>query len=153
MFLDKQNEFSDAQAVTVTALSTNVIDTLPMTGNPNATQDLSANGGVGPFVMFSVPTAFTAGGAATLTITIESDSTANLATSPTVHWTSADIPVASLIAGYQFFVPLPIGQVERYLGVRYTVGTGPMTAGAIDAAVVRDIQTWRSYATASASNA
>jgi hypothetical protein len=152
MFLDKQNEFSDAQAVTVTALSTNVIDTLPMTSNPNVSQDLSAHGG-GPYILFSVPTAFTAGGAATLTITIESDSTANLATSPTVHWTSAAIPVASLVAGYQFFVPIPIGLVERYLGVRYTVATGPMTAGAIDAAVVRDIQTWRSYATASASNA
>lgn len=153
MFLDKQNEFSDAQAVTVTALSTNVIDTLPMTSNPNVTQDLSARGVPGPYIMFAVPTAFTAGGAATLTITIESDSTANLATSPTVHWTSSAIPVASLVAGYQFFVPLPIGQVERYLGVRYTVATGPMLTGNIDAAVVRDLQAWRSYATASASNA
>lgn len=152
MFLDKQNEFSDAQAVTVTALSTNVIDTLPMTSNPNVSQDLAGGGG-GPYIMFTVPTAFTAAGAATLTITIESDSTANLATSPTTHWTSAAIPVASLVAGYQFYVPLPIGQVERYLGVRYTVATGPMTAGAIDAAVVRDLQAWRSYATGSASNA
>ena len=151
MFLDKQNEFSDAQAVTVTALSTNVIDTLPMTSNPNVVQSLATAGGIGPYVMFAVSTTFTAAGAATLTITIESDSTANLATSPTVHWTSSAIAVATLVAGYQFFVPLPIGLVERYLGVRYTVATGPFTAGAIDAAIVRDIQAWRSYAVGSAS--
>lgn len=154
MFLDKQNEFSDSQAVTVTAISTNVIDTLPMANNPNLVQNLGASANqAAAFLVLQVDTTFTAAGAATLTISLESDSTANLATSPTVHFTSAAIPVASLVAGTTLLViPLPTGNYERYLGLRFTVGTGPFTAGAISGFITRDIQTWRPYATASAPN-
>lgn len=154
MLLDKQNEFSDSQAVTVTAISTNVIDTLPMANNPNLVQNLGASANqANAFLVIQVDTTFTAAGAGTLTISLESDSTANLATSPTVHYTSAAIALAGLVGGTTILViPLPSGNYERYLGLRYTVGTGPMTAGAISAFITRDIQTWRPYASASASN-
>ena len=63
-----------------------------------------------------------------LAITIESDSTADLATSATVHYSSGAILLATLAAGYQFIIPLPPGDYERYVGARYTVtGTNPTT--------------------------
>jgi hypothetical protein len=152
MLLDKQNEFSDSQAVTATAISTNVIDTMPGNSFTNVVQNLGGFAGAA-FLVVQVDTTFTAGGAATLTISLESDSTANLATSPTVHFSTAALAVATLTAGRTLLViPLPLGDFERYLGVRYTVATGPMTAGAISAFLTRDPQTWKPYAVASASN-
>lgn len=145
--LDKQNEFSDSQAVTVTAISTNVIDTMAGFG-PGVTSATTSNLG-GPeaiYLVIEVDTTFTAGGAATLIASLESDSTANLATSPTVHFTTAAIPVASLTAKSKVaVVGLPFGAYEKYLGVRYTVGTGPMTAGAISAYLTRDPSFWVAY--------
>lgn len=148
MLMDKQLEFSDSQAFTATSVSTNVVDTLPMSGNPNLVQNLG--GSPGAFLIFQVDTAF-AGTAGTVTITLESDSTANLATSPTTHYSSGVIGQAALVAGYQLVIPLPIGSYERYLGLRYTVG-GTITAGAVSAFISLDVQNWRPYATASASN-
>ena len=141
--LDKQNEFSDSQAITATAISTNVVDTLP-----GIRAGLTANlGGIeAAFVVIEVDTTFTAGGAATLNVSLESDSTANLATSPTVHFQSGPVALANLAAKAKVAViPLPSGAYERYLGLRYTVGTGPMTAGAISAYITRDPSTWQAY--------
>lgn len=142
--LDKQNEFSDSQAVTVTAISTNVIDTMPgLRAGPTS----NLGGPESIYLVIEVDTTFTAGGAATLTASLESDSTANLATSPTVHYATAAIPVASLTAKSKIVAPvgLPFGAYERYLGVRYTVGTGPMTAGAVSAYLTRDPSYWVAY--------
>lgn len=147
--LDKQNEFSDSQAITVTAISTNVINTLPGASFTNVTQNLGGTLG-STFLVVQVDTLF-AGTAGTLNISLESDSTANLATSPTVHYSSGSIPQASLIAGYQLVIPLPFGNYEKYLGLRYTVG-GTITAGAVSAFLTRDVQTWKPYAVGSASN-
>jgi hypothetical protein len=151
MLVDKQLEFSDSQAVTTTAISTNVIDTLPMTGNPNLTQNLG--GFQGAFLVVQVDVTFT--GATSMAISLESDSTANLATSPTVHFNSGAILEASLIAGSNggnlIVIPLPAGAYERFLGLRYTV-VGTHTAGSISAFITRDIQNWRPYATLSAPN-
>lgn len=136
MILDLQTMFSGAvsaagvrsgQAVTSTAISTNVLD-LRQAATP-ATAD---EGIMGPdmFLIVQVETAATAAGAATVTISLESDSTADLATSATVHFTTAAIGKATLIAGFTAVrIPLPLDNYERYLGVRYTVATGPLTAG------------------------
>ncbi len=59
---------------------------------------------------------------------------------------------ATLVAGYQFYVQLPPGNYERYLGLRYDVSTSA-TAGKVSAFLSRDIQNWKPYATLSASNA
>lgn len=131
MILDKQTAFSAAQAVTVTAISTNVLDT-----RNASTPALVDEGLLGEdlWLVVQCDTAATAGGAATLTISLESDSTANLATSATVHWTSSAFALASLTAGAVLArIKLPSGNYERYLGVRYTVATGPLTAGAFSA--------------------
>lgn len=127
MILDERTEFSDAQAVTSSAIS-DVIDL-------GSTPTLRALALSGMFLVVTVDTAATAAGAATVTFSLESDSTADLATSATVHFTTSAIGKASLTAGsYQVVIPLPVAATyERYLGVRYTVATGPLTAGAFSA--------------------
>lgn len=141
--LDKQNEFSDSQAVTATAISTNVINTIPGIGG-GLTQNLGGPEAI--YLVVQVDTTFTAAGAATMDISLESDSTANLATSPTVHFRTGPLALAALAARAQpVVVPLPVGEYEKFLGVRYTIATGPMTAGAISAFLTRDPGTWRAY--------
>ncbi|SDV49195.1 Bbp16 family capsid cement protein [Chitinasiproducens palmae] len=142
MILDKTNEFSDSQVVTATAVSTNVIDLNPSNANP--VQDIGAGEPV--WFVAQVDASAAAAGAATVVITLESDSDPALATAPTVHYTSAAIPVAQLTAGAEpIKVRLPAGAYKRYLGVRYTVGTGPLTAGAFSTFITKDIQNKRQY--------
>jgi hypothetical protein len=139
MYVDTQLEFSDAQAVTSTAISTNVVDLHAAVGAGTAlTADTLIDQGVGTnlWLVVQTQTACTDSGSdATLTISLESDSTANLATSATVHYTTTALAFASFAtAGTRLVVlQLPRGNYERYLGVRYTVASGPLTAGAFDA--------------------
>ncbi|HCR0385266.1 TPA: hypothetical protein OMS42_002013 [Enterobacter kobei] len=143
MYLDKQAEFSDNQAVTATAISTNVMD-LNTAFNYNTGVDIGTGEDV--YLVLQVDSAATAAGAATVQITLESSAAAGL-TSSTVHFTSANYALSDLTAGKTLLaVKLPSGTYLRYLGVRYTVGTGPLTAGSFSAFLVKDIQAWRAYA-------
>ncbi len=143
MFIDLQTKFSAVQVVTATAISTNVTD-LRQANTP-----LLADEGIsGPemWLVISVDTTATAAGAATVQFSLESDSTADLATSPTVHYLSAVIGKASLVAGFTAVrIQLPSGDYERFLGVRYTVATGPLTAGAFTAFLTPDVARNVSY--------
>lgn len=147
MYVDKQAEFSDAQAVTATAISTNVMDLISNSSGLNATRDI----GTGQDVYLVVLTNTAATDSlsdATLTVSLESDSTVDLATSATVHFTTGALafaafsPAGTVLAA----VKLPMGEYERYLGVRYTVAAGPLTAGAFDAFLTTDVQAFRAYA-------
>lgn len=135
MIMDKLLQFSEAQAITATAVSTNVIDL-------GVNRDLGVDTEIDVFIQ--VDTAFTAAGAATLTIELQTDDNVSFS-SATALFTSAAIGKATLVAGYQpFRFKLP--QVtERYLRLNYTVATGPMTAGAITAALVTGRQNWTAY--------
>ncbi len=141
MILDKTNEFSDSQAVTATAISTNVIDHNPAA--KNALIDIGAGEPV--YFVVQVDQAATAGGAATVTITLESSDAAGL-TSSTVHFTTTAFALADMTQGKELVrVRLPSADYKRYLGVRYTVGTGPLTAGQFSAFLVKDAQTKQTY--------
>jgi hypothetical protein len=142
--LDAFCEFSDAQAVTSSAIS-NVFDS----GSDNTLKNL----GVGEpmwLVVLTQTTATDTSSDATLTVSLESDSTANLATSATVHYTTAALAFAAYATAGTVLVciPLPSGQYERYAGVRYTVASGPLTAGKFDAFLTRDPSLWQAYANA-----
>ena len=157
MYIDTNLEFSDAQAVTSTAISTNVFDTLSVAAGGgsvginggNATTDLGQAAEL--YLVVATQTACTdTGSDATLTITLESDSTANLATSPTVHYSTPALAFAAFATAGTRLVTLrlPHGLYERYLGVRYTVASGPLTAGAFDAFLTTDpAGVYRAYAT------
>lgn len=122
MIQDKQQTFSDEQAITATANSTNVVDLG------------SANKGPGEplYVNAQVIEAFTAGGSATLTISLETDDNDGFSSAKTLLTTPA-IGKADLIAGYMLAINQVPPGAERYLRLVYTVASGPMTAGKITA--------------------
>lgn len=136
MLMDQQNLFSDAQAITASANSSNVIDTLP--GGQNTKSGIGDGQDISLFAL--VNTSF-----ATLTslnIQVVSADTADLATNPIVHFDSGAIPVASLTAKARpVALDLPYGKYRRYVGLKYVVTGSNATAGAITAGLVEDLQT------------
>lgn len=128
MFIDKNLQVSNAQAVTSTAASTDVID-FGQT-NPNTGLDGHSN------MVITVDESATASGAATVTFAVQ-DSADNSSFSDVV--VTAAIGKATLVAGYQHVIPMPT-KLRRYCRVNYTVGTGPLTAGKFSAQVVCGIQ-------------
>lgn len=151
MILDKFLEFSDAQAVTATAISTNVVDLAPL-GNgvgTNTVRDIGA--GEDLYLIVRTLTAATdVGSDATLTVTFESSATENL-NSSTVHFSTVALAFAAFSpAGTELVrIALPGGNYQRYIGVRYTVANGPLTGGTFDAFIVKDAQSYRPYAVGS----
>jgi hypothetical protein len=130
MLIDAQQRFSNAQAVTSTAVGTNVID---------LTADRSINTGEPMGVVFLVTVAADqTTGDEDYTFDVEyasaaaQDAGVQLAGrlkfesgTPDAPYLDADL----LVAGFQFVIPLGpavVSQTARYLGVRYvTAGTSP----------------------------
>lgn len=152
-FLDNALLLSNAQAVTTTAASSTIYDiTGAGAGNPPPVSfgtatvfgaDMGTGDGMArPTCLFTIPTAFTAGGAATLTIQIQAatDNGSNQPNSYTTLWQTDALPVASLTAGALMNVPLPpvvIGEaLPRFYRFNYVVATGPMLTGKITAAIM-----------------
>lgn len=83
----------------------------------------------------------TAGAAGTIEFQLRSDSTANLATSPTIHlrsrvYTTDDAAANSPelnVNGKLLVCPLPVEAYERFLGIVAVIGTTDVTAGTIKA--------------------
>jgi len=83
---------------------------------------------------------FTAAGAATMVIGLITDDAADLS-SPTTILSTPAIGKAALTAGrVPIVIPVPPNIAEQYLGLNYTVATGPMTAGKVTAFIAKDIQ-------------
>lgn len=146
MILDERLEFCDATSAILAvgnALIGDVIDLKPSTVNPNTTVDLE---GSDMYFVMQVDTTFV-GATSTTKFELASDSTADLATSKTVHYATPAIPVATLVAGYTICaVKLPSGSYERYLGVWETVATANVTAGKVNAFLTADPALYRAYA-------
>lgn len=127
MYIDKNLQVSNEQAVTATAASTDVIDFGQVTPDVGMSR-LS--------MVITVDETATAAGAATVTFAVQ-DSADNA--------TFADVAVsiaigkATLVAGYQHVIPMPT-KLRRYCRVNYTVATGPLTAGKFSAQVVAGFQ-------------
>jgi hypothetical protein len=129
MIFDLQSLLSDAQLITATAPSTNYYDKLAA--------KVFFGRGVPIPLMCQVTQTMLAAGAATLTVSVETDDNAAFSSVLTIFTTPA-IPKATLVAGYQ--IPLLFGlhginDVERYLRIQYTVATGPFTQGAISCGI------------------
>lgn len=136
--LDTQTELSDAQAVTSTAISTNVYDLFSVAaGAGTATTNTRLDIGTDDlFLVVQTQTACTDSGSdATLTVTLESADDAGLSTNAQVHFSTGALAFAAFKdAGTRLVaIRIPRASYRRYLGVRYTVASGPLTAGAFDA--------------------
>ena len=114
MFLDALLLVSDAQALTATAVATNVIDL----GNPTVKNRIGSGEPVGFMITVDVASG---GTTPTFTFEIVSDDNPSMS-SPTVVASFA-VPAAQLTVGAKFFFALPTNQPqERYITVRYTLG-------------------------------
>jgi hypothetical protein len=163
MYVDSQNEFSDAQAVTASAISANVIDIFSTvaggaTGSasaiiagvaPNARIDIGQGEDV-YLIVNTVTAATDVGNDATMTVTLESADDAALTVNPTVHFSSGALAFAAFSpAGSSLVaIKIPAALYRRYIGVRYTVAAGPLTAGTFDAFIAKDLQANRIYRSA-----
>jgi hypothetical protein len=155
MYVDKQTEFSDAQAVTASAISSNVLDLFSVKAGGAAAADISPNTridigeGTGDlWLVVSTQTSITdAGSDATLVVTLESADDAALTTNAIVHASTGTLAFATYAtAGTTILATrLPPGLYRRYLGLRYTVASGPFTGGAIDAYLTPTLQLNRPY--------
>lgn len=140
MILSQQLLLSDDQAITATALSTNVID-LGLAGTPyDAAAPLNNDKGKGAKVPILIQVTEDFNTLTSLTVTIEVAATAAM-TSSTVLSTEV-IALADLVAGKQTFTQvLPNGADQRYLAVRYTVTGTPPTLGQVTAGISMGNQT------------
>lgn len=126
MILSAQLLFSDDQAITATAVSTNVVD-LGVPGTPFGGNQLNQDIGKGTPIPLLVQVTEDFNNATSVTVTVEVSAAAAM-TSPVVLATET-ILLADLVAGKQTHVQfVPKDADLRYLGVRYTVaGTAPTT--------------------------
>lgn len=132
MYIDKQALFSDDQAITVDAESTNFID---LGDDASEIQAIVEKGDID--VLVQVTTALTGG--TSLAVRLDTSDSSTFSTSTTLLQTAA-IAAASLVEGYQFRLgKLPIGTL-RYIRTYYDV-VGTFSAGAVTAALVLDRQT------------
>jgi len=140
MIFDNTLLFSDAQAITANAPSTNVVD-LGNTGTPYGGRKLVADFGKGKKIPLFVFVTANFNTLTSLTVILETDSVENFATPKEVA--SKTYLLAELTAGKELSFPdsLLEGTDERYVRLRYVVtGTNP-TTGAITAGVVAARQT------------
>jgi hypothetical protein len=138
MIMDRTLLFSDGQAVTATAASTNVVD-LGATGTVyGASSPIVRDIGKGVKVDLLVTVTQTFTNLTSLTISIETDDNAAFSSAKTVY-SSPAYALADLATGAKYLLPdvLPVGVAERYVRLKYTVaGTAPdagkITAGVVD---------------------
>lgn len=111
MILDRENAFSIAQALTVTAASTDLID-LSQVRQIGSGKDL--------YLVINIDVA--AGGTSpTLAVAVQTDDNAAFSSATTLL-TSPTYTGAQMVASTQFVLPLPQQGFERYLRLNYTLG-------------------------------
>ncbi|UPY96259.1 MULTISPECIES: Bbp16 family capsid cement protein [Pectobacterium] len=131
MILDKLLMFSEAQAITASTVSTDIIDLGPIDGNR---RDI----GVGEPLEFFVNVNTTATAAGAATVNIQLQTSADNSTWVTLSDSGA-LALSALTVGKRV-VSLKVPQgVLRYLRVSYAVATGPLTAGAFTAGINLDV--------------
>ena len=146
MILDDYLVFFDNTAVTG---SGQISDTIDRTANaPTMAQFGPGYAGMPLYLVIQTGTAFNgnSGAFTGLTIALQSDSTANLTTSPTTHAQTGAILVAALTANKVLAVlPVPPGDYERFIGLKLTNtgSSGIPTAGTLRAFLTTTPGQWQ----------
>lgn len=142
MILDERLEFADALSCVANVGNAILGDVIDLGAAPT----LRDEGNGEPLYLVIQVTTAVVGTTSTVQWQLASDSTANLATSKTVHIDFGAIAEATLVAGYTLIQALPIAATyERYLGLWQTVGTNNLSAGAINAFLTREPAKWTAY--------
>jgi hypothetical protein len=126
MYLDKQNLFSEEQAITAAANSTNVID-------------LGDEGGDGAGRKLVIVVTETFLTLVSLKIALHTAAVAAM-TSEVVALEIPTILLAELVVGELFEIPIPAKRMQRFARLTFTPATDA-TAGAVTAGIVLDTQT------------
>lgn len=153
MILDSLLAFSQAQNLALVAGaydSANIIDLgvtsgIPTSANGGGARDIGIGDDPAMKLLVQVITAFTSGGAGTLSVTLEGaiDNGFGAPASFSAWWASPAYALATLSAGGRLMdmdMPRPPDgiAVPRYLKLVYTVGGATMTAGTVSAFLVLD---------------
>jgi hypothetical protein len=112
MLLDAQLQFSAAQAITVDAVSTNIIDL-------GTARQIGVGEPMGILITVDVAADATTGDE-TYAIQLQTDDNSSFSSQTTLF--AQDIPRARLTIGSRHFIPLPLANVERYIRLNYDVG-------------------------------
>lgn len=147
MILDELNEFADAASLSTAATGRQLVgDQIPL----SVARDIGAGEPV--FLVISVDTAIQSTGSATVAFELVSDDSASISTTggATLHYSTGDIAVGSLTAGYQRVVALPqeLPAYETFLGLIANVGSVALSAGKVNAFLTRNAAKYKAYADA-----
>jgi len=139
MIFSKNQTFSDAQAVTATAASTNIIDTGAF-GTPHGGNALARDLGKGTPIPFLAQVTVDFATLTSLKFSLQCDDNSGFSSPKTV--VEQTIALADLKAGKQVaFQVLPNDITERYVRMYYTVAGSNATAGKVTAGVTMGNQT------------
>lgn len=129
MIFDRQSLFSEAQAVTVTAASTNVIDLGPIKNSRRI--------GFAEKIPLAIQVVESFATLTSLEVQIQECAAENFGAGVVTLATTGAIPLAQLVAGYRASLDvIPRNQAARYLRVNYVVVGTAATAGKVTAGVV-----------------
>lgn len=132
MIRDDQLLFSDNQAITATANSTNVIDlTAVAPGILHAGEPIRVDARVTE--SFATATS--------VNVSVVTANDAALSSGAVTLAQTGATAIATLVAGYEIPLQFLQGTAKRYLGLVYTVAGSNATAGKISAGLVLDKQT------------
>lgn len=127
MIIDYENLFSDDQAITADAASTNIIDL-----------GSAKDSGPGDSLELLIQVTEAFNNLTTLDVLVQTD-TVEAFSSPTTLY-QGQLALAALTLGKQFPMRFPASGMERYMRVYYDVtGTAP-TTGKVTAALVNAVQ-------------
>lgn len=144
MIPDRQHMFSIAQdigQVQAAYLSTNTIDMGALGTNVFGDSVQYDPGSGGAFQVYCKILEAVVGTSSTILFELVSADNAALSSNLTVLYATAAIPEATLVVGYNVQILVPTGITQRYLGMRYTVGTATTTAGTVSSGIIWDRQT------------
>lgn len=139
MIMDRSALFSDQQAITADAASTNLIDTGARGTVFGASSPIVRDLGPGTRVPLVVTVTETFNNLTSMVITVQTDDNAAFS-SPKTVFTSPTYTLAQLATGAEYLLPewFPVGTNERYVRLFYDITgtaptTGKITAGAVAA--------------------
>lgn len=136
MIFDKENLFSDAQAITATAASTNYIDLGANGTVPYASSALVRDIGKGIPLPLRIQVTEAFNTLTSLTVAIEVDDNTAFSSARVVDTQTIALAGLTLGAVFEGLKYVPVGVNERYVRLNYTVTGAAPTLGKITAGIV-----------------